>query len=40
MNDKGTTDEMDWAAMGNEEIHNQKNDADKLDKFLIDILSC
>ena len=40
MNDKGTTDEMDWASMGLEEVDNQQNDADKLDICPIDILSC
>ena len=31
LNEKGTTDEMDWASMGLEEVDNQQNDADKLD---------
>ena len=30
MNDKGTTDEMDWFEMVREEVQDQKNDADKL----------
>ena len=40
VNKKGTTDEMDWSEMGQEEVQDQQNDADKLDIFLIDILSC
>ena len=40
MNDKGTTDEMDWAAMLQEEVQDQPNDADKLGICPIDILSC
>ena len=40
MNDKGTTDEMDWDSMGQEKVHDQQNDADKLDICPIDILSC
>ena len=40
VNEKGTTDDMDWAAMGKEEVQNQQNDSDELDICPIDILSC
>ena len=40
MNEKGTTDDMDWATMGQEEVKYQHNDAGKLDICLIYILSC
>ena len=38
VNEKGTTDDMDWAAMGKEEVQYQQNDADELDICPIDIL--
>ena len=38
VNEKGTSDEMDWAEFGQEEVHDQQNYADKLDIFPIDIL--
>ena len=31
VDDNGTTDEMDWSEMGQEEFQDQQNDADKLD---------
>ena len=40
VNENGTTDEMDWAAMLQEEVQDQHNDADKLGICPIDILSC
>ena len=39
VNGNGTTDDMDWAAMGQEEVQDQQNDADKLDICPIDSLS-
>ena len=40
MNENETTDETDWAAMGQEMVQDQYNDYYKLDICLIDILSC
>ena len=40
VNENETTDDMDWAEIGQEEVQDQQNDDDKLDIFLIDILSC
>ena len=40
VNENGTTDEMKWAAMGQEEVQDQHNDADEIDICLIDILLC
>ena len=40
MNYNGKTDEMGWAAMGQEKVQYQQNDADKLNICPIDILSC
>ena len=40
MNKNGTTDEMDWVAMGQEEVQYQHNSADKIDICLIDVISC
>ena len=40
MNEKGITDEMDWSAIGKEEVQDHQNNADELDILLIDILSC
>ena len=39
VNKIGTTDEMDWSEMGQEEVKYQLNYAEKSDRFLIDILS-
>ena len=38
VNEKGTRYEMDWAAMGREEVQDQQNDADELEISPIDIL--
>ena len=38
LNEKGTTDDIDWAAMGKEEVNDNNNDAVELDICLIDIL--
>ena len=40
MNEKRTSDDMDWAVIGIEEVQDQKNDAEKLEIFPIDILLC
>ena len=40
VNEKETTDEMNISAMGPEEVQDQQNDADVIDIFPIDILSC
>ena len=40
VNENGTTNEMDWSAMGQKEVQDQHNYADKFDIFPIDILSC
>ena len=40
VNEKGTTDEMDWSIMEQEEAQNQQNDADVLEICPVDILSC
>ena len=40
MNDNGPTDDMDWSAIGQEEVQDQQNYAEKLDIFPIDILLC
>ena len=40
LNENGTTDDMDWAEIGQKEVQYQQNDADKLDICPIDILSC
>ena len=39
MIDNGTTDEMNWVEMVQDEVQDQQNDADKLDIYRIDILS-
>ena len=39
VNENEKTDEMDWDAMGKEEVQYQQNDADELDICPIDILS-
>ena len=39
-NEKGKTDDMDWYAMRQEEAKDQKNNADRLDICLLDIISC
>ena len=40
MNEKGTTYEIYFSAMGREEVQDQQNDDDVLDIFPIDILLC
>ena len=40
VNEKGTTDEMDWSEMGLEEAQDQQNDAGVLDICPTDIISC
>ena len=40
VNENGTMVEMDWYAMGQEEVQYQQNDSDELDKCPIDTLSC
>ena len=40
VNEKGAKDDMDWAVMEQEEVHDQKNYADELDICPIDILLC
>ena len=40
VNDNGTTDDMDWVAMGKEEVQDQHNDANELEICPIYILSC
>ena len=37
---KGATGEMNWSEMGQEEVQDQKNDADVLDICPVYILSC
>ena len=39
MNEEGETDEMDWSAMGQEDMQDHINDADKLDICPVDNLS-
>ena len=39
VNKNGTTDEMDWDAMVQEEVKDQMNDADKYDISVIEVLS-
>ena len=38
-NKNGTTENMAWAAMGQEEVKDQLNDSDKSDMSVIDIIS-
>ena len=40
MNENETADDMDWSAMGKEEMQDQQNDADEIDILPIDILLC
>ena len=40
MNEEGETDEMYWSAIGQEDVQDRLNDADKLDIFPVDISSC
>ena len=40
MNEKGTTDGMDWYALGQDKVQYQLNDADVLDIRPVNILSC
>ena len=40
VNENGTADDIDWDAMGQEEVQDQQNDADKLDICPIYLLSC
>ena len=39
MNKNGTTDEIDWSAMEQEEVQDKQNYSDKLDICLVDIVS-
>ena len=40
VNEKGTTDDMDWSAMGQEEMQDHQNDADLLNIYPVDIILC
>ena len=40
MNEKGTTDDMDWYTLGQDKVKYQLNDADILDIRPVNILSC
>ena len=39
MNEEGATDEMEWAAMEQEEVQDQLNDADEIYHISVEILS-